>query len=242
MGAVWKSLREYAVVVAKQWWFYISLVSGILALIGQVASVPPIPRGITIAGFMIFLSFAQFAAFHQLRRRRDEGQEAGFSLLAQAQWWHIAGYAYVNDPRGITLLGTPEAFAGNPEVRLNFVTDIEMDAHGGAKGGVLFKLTWTIQNLPDCGTFEPPVVVMPITLAAGEGDPLRSRLSIQLDKVRLADLRRAWEELPGDPVLAAEYHVKGKTAAVQTRLTLPRSGIIEAIPAWRKIVGLPPED
>jgi hypothetical protein len=239
--AVWTSFREYVAVVVKQWWFYVGVASGILALIGLFRPVPPFPWWLSVSAFVLFLSAAQFAAFHQLRFQRDEGDQAGLTLLAQAPGWHLGGVAYTYDQHGTTLLATPEAFASNPEVRLDFVTDIEMEAHGGAKGGVLFGLTWTIHNLPGAATFEAPVVVMPITLAAGEGDPLRPRLSIQLDKVRLADLRRVWEELPGDPVLTAGYHVKGRSAAVETRLTLPRSRLLAAIAPWRKMVGLPPE-
>jgi hypothetical protein len=240
MGAVWKSLREYAVVVAKQWWFYVGLVSGILALVGQVTSLPPIPRGVGIAGFVLFLSLAQFAAFHQLRLQRDEGDQPGFSLLAQAPRWLLSGYAYTTEAHD-TLLGTPQAFVGDPEIRLTFVTDIEMEAHGGAKGGVLFGLTWTIRNLPDAATFEAPVVTMPISLPAGQGAPLRFHLSVELDKIRLSDLRRVWDELGGDPVLIAEYRVKGRSTSVETRLTLPRTYIVAAIAPWRKMVGLPPE-
>ena len=117
-----------------------------------------------------------------------------------------------------------------------------MEAHGGAKGGALFDIAWAIHNLPDAATFDAPVVIGPITLAAGERKPLRPSLHIQLDKVRLADLRRVWEELPGDPVLTTEFHVKGRSAAVETRLTLPRSRLLAAVAPWRKMVGLPPED
>jgi hypothetical protein len=237
---VWTSFREYIAAVVKQWWFYVGVVSGILALVGQVTSVPQIPRGITIAGFVVFLSAAQFAAFHRLRFERDEGEQAGLTLLAQARWWSLGGVAYTYDQYGTTLLATPAAFANNPEVKLDFVTDIEMEAHGGGKGGAIFDIAWTIRNLPDAATFEAPIVVGPITLVAGEIKPLRPRLSIQLDKVRLADLRRVWEELPGDPVLTAQYHVKNMAAA-EARLTLPRSRLLDAIAPWRKMVGLPPE-
>jgi hypothetical protein len=106
---------------------------------------------------------------------------------------------------------------------------------------VLFGLTWTIRNLPDAATFEAPVVTMPISLPAGQGAPLRSHLSVELDKIRLSDLRRVWDELGGDPVLIAEYRVKGRSTSVETRLTLPRTYIVAAIAPWRKMVGLPPE-
>lgn len=98
-----------------------------------------------------------------------------------------------------------------------------------------------MHNLPATATFEAPVVVMPIALPPDQGAPLRSHMSIQLDKVRLSDLRRVWDELAGDPLLIAQYHVKGKPITLETRLPLPRARIVAAIPAWRTTVGLPPE-
>ncbi len=240
MKALWKSLREYASVVAKQWWFYVGLASGVLALVGQVAPVPPIPHGITIAGFVIFLSLAQFAAFHQLRLQRDEGEQPGLSLLGQAPSWKMGGSAWTNDKYD-TRLGTPDAFAGDPEVQLVWVTDLEMEAHGGAKGGVLFGLRWTMDHLPTAATFEAPEVTMPIALPAGQGIPLKTVLRVTIDKVRLSDVRKVWEDSPTDPVLVAGYRVKGNAAALETRLPLPRAVIIGALAPWRKMVGLTPE-
>jgi hypothetical protein len=215
-------------------------VAGALWLVSLFVTVPAIPQWIWIALFVVLLGAAQFYAFHDLRKQRDAGHDPGFSLLSQAAWWRIGGYAYTNDKYD-TLLGTPEAFVGNPEVKLTFVTDIEMEAHGGTKGGVLFDLAWTMHNLPAAATFEAPLVVMPIALPPEQGAPHRSHLSIQLDKVRLSDLRRVWEELAGDPLLIAQYHVKGKPSALETRLTLSRTRIVGEIPAWRRTVGLPPE-
>jgi len=239
MGAVSKSLGEYASVVAKQWWFYVGLVSGILALVGQVMPIPPIPRGITIAGFVIFLSLAQFAAFHQLRLQRDEGEQPGLTLLAQAPSWTVGGYAW-NDKHD-TRLGTPEAFVGDPEVQLVWVTDLEMEAHGGAKGGVLFGLGWSMDYLPAAAGFVAPEVTMPIALPAGQGIPLKTVLRLTLDNVRLSQVRKAWEDLSTDPVLIAGYRVKGKDAALESRLPLPRGVIVGALTPWREMVGLPRE-
>ncbi len=242
MQPVWTSFREYVAVVVRQWWFYVGLASGVLAVVGLFTATPTIPRWITVTVFVLFVSVAQFAAFHQLRFQRDEGARPGFSLLTQAPWWHLGGVAYTYDQHGTTLLATPEAFSGNPEIRLDLVTDIEMEAHGGAKGGVIYGLEWTMRNLPDTVTFEAPVVAMPISLPAGDGVSLRSRLSMQLDKVRLSDLRKTWEDLPGDPVLAAGYHVQGRPTPAETTLTLPRVRILSFIAPWRKMVCLPAED
>lgn len=238
---MWQSLREYLPAVFRRWWLSVTvIVAGALWLASLFFTVPAIPPWVWVALFVLLLAAAQFLAFHDLRKHRDEGQKPGLSVLAQAPRWHIGGHAYTTEAHD-TLLGTPEAFVGDPDVRLTFVTDLEMEAHGGATGGVLYGLTWMIRHLPDAATFEAPDVPMPIALPAGQRIPLKARLSIQLDKVRLSHLGKVWEALQDDPALVGRYHVEGNPTALETTLRLPRSVVVGAIAPWRKMVGLPPE-
>lgn len=132
---MWASLSEYIPAVFRRWWLAVTgTLAGSLWLVSLFVTVPTIPQWVWIALFVVLLGAAQFYAFHDLRKQRDAGYGAGFSLLSQAAWWRIGGYAYTNDKHD-TLLATPEAFVGNPEVKLTFVTDIEMEAHGGSKVG-----------------------------------------------------------------------------------------------------------
>src|SRR5437868_11322351 len=79
---MWLSFAEYVPAVLRHWWFSATgLASGILFLISLFATIPAIPRWFWVVLFIVFVSAAQFQAFHQLREQRDKWGRPGLSLL-----------------------------------------------------------------------------------------------------------------------------------------------------------------
>src|SRR5438309_3945080 len=128
MKSVWTSFREYVSLVAKQWWFYVGLVSGVLALVGQVAPIPPIPRGITIASCVIFLALAQFAAFHQLRLQRDAGSRPRLTILSKPKAWGISAIPHAIATGQSFNVAQQEMFKGDPELNIAISGDVRAAA------------------------------------------------------------------------------------------------------------------
>jgi len=97
LGLVHLSLPHLVLSSASAWPLAYSRSSGVFT------KIPPIPYWIAVAAFVLFLSVAEFAAFHQLRLHRDEGEQPGLTLQAQAPLWKVGGNAWNDNLRQIDL-------------------------------------------------------------------------------------------------------------------------------------------
>jgi hypothetical protein len=233
---LWKSLREYASVVAKQWWFYVGLVSGILALAGQVTSVPPVPRGISIAGFVVFLSVAQFAAFHQLRLQRDAGTRPRMTILSKPKKWGVTAIPYALATGQPFTAAQQEMFKGDPELNIAISGDVTAAASGGETGGVLHDITWSIRNLPGGLTTRAMAGVDTVALAPNMTVVLTPTLEIYGKAVRLSQILDALTS-SNDLAIVASYRAEAGTTAAETAVKLPREELIEPLTNWGKYNG-----
>src|SRR5438270_13472601 len=102
MLVMWESLRQYVPAVFRRWWLSVTgIVAGLVWLVSLFVSIPAIPNWLWLTLFVVLLAAAQFFAFHQVRAERDGLETPGLTLLAQANWRQMRGYAYGSDANAL---------------------------------------------------------------------------------------------------------------------------------------------
>jgi hypothetical protein len=231
----WTSFREYLAMVVKQWWFYVGLASGVLALVGQVAPVPPIPRGITIGACVLFLSLAQFAAFHQLRLQRDAGARPRLTILGKPKTWGITAIPHAIATGQSFNVAQQEMFKGDPELNIAISGDMRAAASGGDKGGVLHDIEWSIRNLPSGLTTRAMAGADTVPLTPNMTVVLTPTLEIHGQKIPLSAILEALAARD-DLAIVASYCAEPGTPT-ETAIKLPRQDLIEPLTSWGKYNG-----
>src|ERR1700737_1827764 len=236
MLPVREGVTEYLKLVFRRWWFGATgILAGVLWLASLIVSIPAIPRWVWVVAFAGLLFLAQFLAFSDVRNQRDDTKRRlelvrpapTLSLLRRPTFWTAA--VLRPDGAGGRERVTATDFDTDPaDGQITFSGDLEAAAYGGAKGGVLHDVMWSVRNLPFPMNFRPPdILSRPIALAPNQNFPFKERITFIWDGVHLSKAEDELKAIDSDPILVATYRHDGSNE-LEATLILPRADLLTA--------------